>query len=218
MKKRDKIILIALGLLCLPLLLLVLFADRSATEADEEEYVDEIDDDPPVVNENRKRVAPNLRPYFDLFQKEARKRGYDINPYEQAGETYAFVEGDTSSEARRACEIAQYNYVPCDIPELTIAARAWHTGRPADPRFLVVSEEHWYSFDELQRELLMMHELGHLIAFLEHDESQTDGICDSIMFSGTQDCQIDYNASTRTDYLDAFFEDVFMRIGSVVVV
>ena len=67
----------------------------------------------------------------------------------------------------------------------------------------------WNRASQLGRELVVFHELGHCVFFLDHTESaDANGLCLSIMNSGTSDCRLLYNATNRDFYLDEMFSQV----------
>ena len=65
----------------------------------------------------------------------------------------------------------------------------------------------WNSSNDLFREFVVFHELGHCSLLLGHrEETLEDGTCASIMRSGLEDCRDNYRFLTRESYLDELFE------------
>ena len=63
----------------------------------------------------------------------------------------------------------------------------------------------WSILDDLDKEKLVFHELGHCILSRDHlDDQRADDRCKSIMHSG-QVCSDDYSLETRQTYLDELF-------------
>ena len=63
----------------------------------------------------------------------------------------------------------------------------------------------WDVLDDLGKEKLIFHELGHCILNRQHlDRIRGDGFCKSIMHSG-QACADNYSPDTREAYLDELF-------------
>lgn len=139
-------------------------------------------DFPQTDGDGREMVSRELRKYFDRFEREAEKRGLLIDPY-------AF----------------------------NIQASIEHTGRPNiagtcfrhvsgyNPHLLIIERTKWNTYNDLRREMVVFHELGHCIADLPHSDGSDGNICHSIMNSGLSGCTVDYNSSTRASYLDDFF-------------
>ncbi len=69
-----------------------------------------------------------------------------------------------------------------------------------------IDVEYWNGADELAREFLVFHELGHCFLGRPHlDTENIRGICTSMMHSGTSGCRNLYSNTTREDYLDELF-------------
>jgi len=65
----------------------------------------------------------------------------------------------------------------------------------------------WERSDDLNREFVVFHELGHCYLSREHTEEENiDGTCSSIMASGTGTCNLGYNDDTRETYLNELFD------------
>jgi len=74
---------------------------------------------------------------------------------------------------------------------------------------ITVDQGYWNSVGNLRREMVVFHELGHCVLGLGHREADnSDGICLSVMNSGTTDCRVAYTAENREYYLDELFLEV----------
>ena len=75
-----------------------------------------------------------------------------------------------------------------------------------EPNTVVVDKFYWDTADDLEREFLVFHELGHCALNRGHlDDSDAHGDCISMMTSGTGLCHINYTQATRTSLLDELF-------------
>ena len=75
-----------------------------------------------------------------------------------------------------------------------------------EPNTVVVDKFYWDNANDLDREFLIFHELGHCALGRGHiDDSDSQGNCISIMTSGTGICRIRYNTLTRETLLDELF-------------
>ena len=73
-------------------------------------------------------------------------------------------------------------------------------------REIVIEKSYWRRTTDIEKELLLFHELGHCILGRSHDDSTTSlGACKSLMTSGKNNCTLDYSYDTRTAYLDELF-------------
>ncbi|HJW29308.1 MAG TPA: hypothetical protein VJ508_08635, partial [Saprospiraceae bacterium] len=74
------------------------------------------------------------------------------------------------------------------------------------PNTVIIDKIYWDSADDLEREFVVFHELGHCVLNREHlDEADAQGNCISIMTSGNGSCKINYTQATRSAYLDELF-------------
>ena len=75
-----------------------------------------------------------------------------------------------------------------------------------EPNTIVVDKFYWDQANDLEREFLIFHELGHCALNRDHlDQSDINGDCVSMMTSGTGLCHINYTTSTRDALLDELF-------------
>jgi len=59
---------------------------------------------------------------------------------------------------------------------------------------------------DMLREMIIFHELGHCALGRGHTESaNSNGVCLSVMNSGTTDCSVLYNSNNKEYYLDELF-------------
>ncbi len=71
---------------------------------------------------------------------------------------------------------------------------------------VVIDSLEWFTLDELEKEYLIFHELGHCVLGRGHDDSSDNqGRCISLMQSGEGACQKRYNDTNRTTILDELF-------------
>ena len=128
-------------------------------------------------------VETPLQDYFDRFVDEAAARGLDVE--------YA-----TSQVDAHIGDISQENVIgTCSWDQTHV-----HT--------VTVDENYWHSANDMQREFVVFHELGHCVLGRDHrDFSDTNGNCASIMTSGTGDCRIIYTQNNRTRLLDELFSN-----------
>lgn len=126
--------------------------------------------------------------YFERFEEEAAERGLDIDltAEDLTGEIVDLDEDQV---------VGQCTYGTHITNEVTIDRAFWNRA------------------NTFTRELVVFHELGHCQLLRGHDESETQqGVCLSIMASGTTDCRTNYRTSTRDAYLDELFSksgDIF---------
>jgi hypothetical protein len=133
-------------------------------------------DDPPEF-----LVDEPLQQYFDRFAAEAALRNVIID-YEALK-----ISGDIRV-----------------ITTQNVIGQCVHTDK--EPNTVIVDKFYWESADDLEREFLVFHELGHCAINRPHlDDSDAHGDCVSIMTSGTGLCHINYTAATREALLDELF-------------
>lgn len=129
--------------------------------------------------DNATFVDPAFVIFLDLFEKEALLRDVDLID-ELAGLDISFTSFDQSIAGQ--CQVSK------------------------DIHRILVDSNYWEGATESEREVLLFHELGHCILNRTHlDEKTGKSICVSIMRSSSSVCKMDYNLSTRSDYLDELF-------------
>lgn len=75
-----------------------------------------------------------------------------------------------------------------------------------EPNTVIIDKLYWDSANDMEREFLVFHELGHCALNRGHlDSADNRGDCISIMTSGTGICRINYNVANRQDLLDELF-------------
>lgn len=73
-----------------------------------------------------------------------------------------------------------------------------------DKQNIYISQKAWFSYDSLQREMLIFHEMGHCLLKQDHDKSMDkDAIPEDLMFPSNFESYF-YNLN-RSDYLDRMF-------------
>lgn len=142
--------------------------------------------EPPVVT-TRDNVDEQLWTYFDRYEAEAERRGIAVD-----------------------LGALQLTAAISEIVAEGVAGEC--TYDPAAPNRLVVDEGLWDSpttSDQL-REYVVFHELGHCERLRAHREDQDgDGVCVSLMASGTEECRPSYNDANREAVLDELFNEAF---------
>lgn len=126
-------------------------------------------------------IAPELQPYFDLFEEEAAARGlnYNLENANLEGYLLRITEDDVVGQC------------------------AYNSDRP---NRVTIDLTFWRRASSYNKEMVVFHELGHCVLGLGHnDDANADGTCVSIMHSGLGDCELNYNASNRETYLDELF-------------
>lgn len=127
-------------------------------------------------------IDDQLIEYFDRFIDEAAKRGLTLS-YDEPG-----VNG----------------YIRIITSENVIGQCAHNTDKP---NTVNIDKFYFDQANDLEREFVVFHELGHCILNRLHlDVSNNEGDCVSIMTSGTGQCFINYTSSTRQRLLDELFE------------
>lgn len=135
-------------------------------------------EDSDYVYENE--IPDSMKTYFNSFALEASERGWSIDwDSEQISGSF----DDIDTDAVGQCE-------------------TYNNGR----RVINIDKTYWEKSNDLQREFLIFHELGHCALKRSHlNEAGTAGKCISIMNSGENICSIKYNSATRSAYLDELF-------------
>lgn len=125
-------------------------------------------------------VHSDLQVYFDSFEFEAEQRGIEIDLFE------AEVQGFMQS-----------------IDDRGVVGQCIEN---SDGKSIVIDLERWQRLDQLEKEFIVFHELGHCYLGRPHiDTKDNKGECLSMMHSSTTVCDIQYNSVTRAAYLDELF-------------
>ncbi len=75
------------------------------------------------------------------------------------------------------------------------------------PNHVTIDQSFWNQASTIYREYVVFHELGHCYLGRPHNEAAfSNGICRSIMNSGTGACTSRYEMKTRNDYLNELFD------------
>ncbi len=128
------------------------------------------------------QVEAALHPYFLRFEQEALQRGMEVDL------TAANIRG-----------IIQ------EIEENQVAGQCRYNR--LDPRLVTIDASFWRRASDLFKEFIVFHELGHCFLNRPHLETAfSNGVCTSIMRSGTGSCIDNYNRLTRQSYIDELFE------------
>jgi len=129
-------------------------------------------------------VDEELKPYFQRFIDEGVKLGVEIDP------AIENISGQIA-EIREKNVLGQCSYGYHDQHNITIDLTFWNNST------------------DLYKELVVFHELGHCYLGRDHLETTfNNGICVSIMRSGTGFCYDYYRRDTRDYYIhELFFPD-----------
>jgi hypothetical protein len=140
-----------------------------------------IEEDPVEHIKTFSGVNEELWPYYQRFEEEGRFRGLAIDLEEE--NINGFIKDINQDHVLGKCLYRSYTN-----NEITI-----------DQGF-------WNSASDLFKEFVVFHELGHCYLLRDHEEGAIqNGLCASIMRSGTGRCRDQYNFSTRSYYLDELF-------------
>jgi len=123
-----------------------------------------------------------LIPYFEIFAEEGAKRGITVN-YDTAR-----IEG-----------LIQ------DISSTNVLGQCFRNSEK--PRKVIVDEDFWRDANEMDRQFLIFHELGHCFLNRDHLDAKKIGSdsCVSIMHSTPQACNFMLDDDNREAYLDELF-------------
>ena len=126
--------------------------------------------------------SEQLQVYFDRFVTEGNNRGFDI-PENLNGITGTIT----------------------DISQGNVVGLCFYDSRY--PNSIEIDQDFWSQAGNLEKEMVVFHELGHCYLNRDHKEGDNDeGICLSIMASGTGSCRDAYNQQNRSYYLDELFD------------
>ncbi len=78
----------------------------------------------------------------------------------------------------------------------------------SDPNQIHIDRAYWLEADDLQKEFVVFHELGHCILNKDHENTAgANGNCISIMYDGnSNECLLSYNLDTKEAMLDELFQ------------
>jgi predicted metal-dependent hydrolase len=126
-------------------------------------------------------VPKQLWDYFARFEEEARRRGYDIN----------------LNQENITAEIME-------ISQNGVAGSCTYSSHA--PNHIIIDQSFFNQTNDLYREMVIFHELGHCVLYRGHrEETYPDGTCVSIMRSGLSGCFDNYRTTTRAAYMDELF-------------
>jgi len=130
-------------------------------------------------------VDERLWDYFERFENEAAERGItiDLNREGITGEIMEIEQDRVAGSCSFGSHIT--NHVTIDL-------------------------EFWNRSNDLDKEFVIFHELGHCSLLRGHrEDSNVNGTCSSIMRSGLEDCRDNYRFLTRSEYVDELFDEQF---------
>ena len=126
-------------------------------------------------------VQPSLVPYFDRFVAQGILRGVllDLEELHVSGYIRLITEPDVIGQCAHS---------------------------DAEPNSVIIDKVYWDKANDLQREFVVFHELGHCALNRGHlDDADNQGNCISIMNSGTGLCNVLYTTGNRSKMLDELF-------------
>lgn len=130
-----------------------------------------------------KIIEAELQVYIDLFTSEAMERDVQID----------------------VSEINLGAYIKNIEENGTIGQCISYSDGTKD---IVIDERNWNRLDELEKEYVVFHELGHCVLNRSHNNSQdNNGLCQSIMQSGEGHCQSHYDLTNRYQLLEELFKN-----------
>jgi len=139
----------------------------------------------PAESEPTESVTNELDVFVANFEREARARGISI---------------DVSALGIELSLV--------DIEEDNVAGVCYYHSH--QPGRIEIDLPLYNRMSLLQREYVAFHELGHCVLARGHTEAKfSNGLCRSIMASGTGDCRQQYTSATRDYYLDELFDGNF---------
>ena len=134
------------------------------------------------VSTNDPFVVDELQEYFEQFTIEGQARGLEIDLVE------ANIEG----------------YIQNIVEQNVVGQCSYNAD---EPRRVLIDRAYWRRASDLEREMVVFHELGHCFLSRGHlDEADSEGNCLSIMHSGTSGCNLNYATNSRDEFLDELFE------------
>ena len=135
----------------------------------------------PTFNSNFPNVQEELWPYFESFERQAATQGLTIDLVEEN------IKG---------------SIMPID--EANVAGVCTYGG--FSPGEIVIDSEFWSRANYYAKEMIVFHELGHCFLFRDHLEGRNpNGTCVSIMRSGLERCRDNYNAISKSHYVEELF-------------
>jgi hypothetical protein len=127
-----------------------------------------------------KTIADDLFPYYENFIYEAEIRKIKL------------LDEDL--------DILMYF---ADIPNNNTLGQCRFT---AGSNLIEIDRFYWRSLDEVEKEFLIFHELGHCVLQRGHrDDTDANGNCRSLMHSVVGICNFDFTGPNRTLYIDELF-------------
>jgi len=133
-------------------------------------------DEPDVVS-----VDARLQVYFDRFAVEGAARGITVD----------FSAAQISGSIE-------------NIDEPNVQGQCIKNSAMSDE--IKVNTQFWENSNDLLREFVIFHELGHCFLDRDHIDTETsNGACTSMMHSGTSGCTNTYSGNTRSELLDELF-------------
>jgi len=161
-------------------LFLFFFSGLLLTSCYVEESISDLDSKAPS-EKSYPDVDRRLWPYFTSFEAAALEHGIRIDLV--ALKITGVIENIPDSGVAGTCQFGSH------IHHVTI------------------DQQYWNRASDLRKEFVIYHELGHCVLARGHRETENgDGLCLSIMNSGTTDCFVAYNEVNKSYYLGELFD------------
>lgn len=139
-----------------------------------------------------------------------------LTEFESFNGPYFNVEKDLWQYYEEFEKLAAERGLSIDLNELQVSAEISNIHNPgvagscqfgsAINNHITIDQKFWTRSNNLDREFVVFHELGHCVLLREHDEAANiNGICLSIMRSGTGNCRDAYNSQNKSYYIDELF-------------
>lgn len=126
-------------------------------------------------------IDSRLQVYFDRFKAEGALRDIDIDFV--ANRIDGYINNIRESGVAGQCETYEN-----------------------DVKAVVIDRAYWETIDDITKEFVVFHELGHCYLNRVHlDDANANGTCKSMMNSGGEFCAINYREATRKQYIDELF-------------
>ena len=161
--------------------LFIILISFNACQQDSSSFA-EIEEEVIEIDKQYPNVDSRLWPFFEQFETEAKLRGFNVNLNLSA------ISGSIDP-----------------LEGEHVAGQCTYSSR--NPNHVTVDDQFWSNSNDLFKEFIIFHELGHCFLGRGHREGAfANGVCKSLMRSGVEDCLDNYRTTTRSAYIDELFE------------
>ena len=127
-----------------------------------------------------KTIADELLPYYESFVFEAEKRNVQLT--EEDLDVLMYFTNIPNNNVLGQCRFSDGS------------------------NQIEIDQFFWRTLDEVGKEFLIFHEMGHCVLEREHrDDTDANGNCRSLMHSVVGICNFDFTGSNRETYIDELF-------------